>query len=214
MAHIGTMATRGGLLLALLLSACAGSHDDDAGVAGTGAAGTHAGAGAGHAGHAGTGTADCKREPKKHRALTEMCDHERAPSAETPAASAGCTSDAECAQGENGRCGPNNRGLRTCTYDECFDDGDCMDGPCVCATDSGGNNRCFGGNCATDADCGAKGYCSPSFGPCGNYAGVVAYYCHTCQDACTDDSDCPNGGYCAYEPAAGHWLCSTAQCVG
>ena len=91
----------------------------------------------------------------------------------------------------------------------------------VCACGGGfwsDNNVCLNdGNCRTDADCGEGGACSPTLGDCGDYAGVVAYYCHTPTDECVDDADCTGTagrGYCAYNPAAGHWMCSDAQCVG
>jgi hypothetical protein len=88
----------------------------------------------------------------------------------------------------------------------------------VCACEGGAradNNACLSGNCRTDADCGNAGYCSPTLGPCGNYAGVTSYYCHTPQDECLDDGDCGGAlGYCAYSDAAGHFKCSNAQCVG
>ncbi|HKP57311.1 MAG TPA: hypothetical protein VJV78_11355 [Polyangiales bacterium] len=228
--------------LGLVLLACAGSHSGDDGTAGSGVAGkdrngagstswsdnpagsgavgagSGASAAAGRAGKGGAGGDACKRTPAKHRAAAEMCDRERSASSEpSPQPSTGCTSDAECTQGTNGRCGPNNRGVRSCNYDQCFADGECTKGgPCVCAPGGQGNNVCFMGNCQTDADCGANGYCSPSFGSCGNYAGVVAYYCHSCKDECVDDADCSSqgGGYCAYEPTAGYWKCSMSQCVG
>jgi hypothetical protein len=96
-------------------------------------------------------------------------------------------------------------------------------GPCECrvATSSSapgysGTNVCKGGNCRTDKDCGAGGYCSPSFGSCGAYLGVVAYYCHTPKDKCVDDADCAaqGGGDCRYNPVMGAWMCETSACAG
>jgi hypothetical protein len=78
-------------------------------------------------------------------------------------------------------------------------------------------NTCKAGNCRVDKDCGGgAGYCSPTLGPCGNYAGVVAYYCHTPQDKCTDDADCAaqGGGDCRLNQVSGAWECQTSQCAG
>jgi hypothetical protein len=127
-----------------------------------------------------------------------------------------CAADAHCSEGVNGRC-EDLRGA-VCTYDECFADSECnTGGPCAC---EGGfwsdSNACLAGNCQTDADCG--GYCSPSFGDCGDYAGVIGYYCHTPEDTCLDDADCSGpdtgAGYCMYRPEVAHWACGYGQCVG
>jgi hypothetical protein len=78
-------------------------------------------------------------------------------------------------------------------------------------------NACLPGNCQTDGDCGSSGYCSPTFGGCGDYGGVIAYYCHTPADTCIDDSDCVSperAGYCMYSPEVGRWACGYGQCVG
>jgi hypothetical protein len=129
-----------------------------------------------------------------------------------------CLRDADCTAGANGRCN-NNREYWTCSYDQCFSDAACTSGgPCACEGESGAlGNACLPGNCQTDADCGNAGYCSPTFGGCGNYSGVIAYYCHTRGDACVDDSDCVSpeqAGYCMYSPEVGHWACGYGQCVG
>ena len=118
----------------------------------------------------------------------------------------------------------------TCTYDTCTTDADCTQsgGPCECrpAAQSNGqgivapatsaSNICLIGNCRVDANCGAGGYCSPSFGSCGNYAGVVGYYCHTAKDKCVDDADCAaqGAGDCRYDQTTSAWACATSQCVG
>jgi len=129
-----------------------------------------------------------------------------------------CVSDADCTAMDNGRCW-DNRGYWFCTYDTCYSDVTCTSGgPCACEGESGSpGNTCLPGNCQTDADCGAKGYCSPTFGTCGNYSGVIAYYCHTSADTCLDDADCVSSmgaGYCMYSPEVGHWSCGYGQCVG
>jgi hypothetical protein len=73
-------------------------------------------------------------------------------------------------------------------------------------------NVCLGGNCRVDADCGPGGYCSPSFGSCGAYAGVVGYYCHTAKDKCVDDAECASD--CRYDTIMGAWACGTSSCAG
>jgi hypothetical protein len=129
-----------------------------------------------------------------------------------------CLIDADCTANDNGRCFV-NRGLQFCTYDTCYSDATCSSGgPCACEGESGSpGNTCLPGNCQTDADCGGNGYCSPTLGGCGNYTGVIAYYCHTPTDRCLDDSDCVSEqgpGYCMYTPEVGHWTCGYGQCVG
>jgi hypothetical protein len=140
-----------------------------------------------------------------------------------------CHSDAECTEGENGRCGGNGHDGYRCTYDNCFADSDCSGAASgearVCGCEGGfrsENNVCLVGNCQLDADCGQGGYCSPSLGNCGNYAKTVGYFCHTPDDECIDDADCdalPGAGtfgapYCAFMPTIGHWKCSNTHCVG
>jgi hypothetical protein len=184
------------------------------------------------AGKATTGTG-VHRPPLNHRAEATACDRVRPPgnfgSSPAPAgfdAGIGCTSDAQCTSGENGRCMIERVG-GICTYDGCFADTDCTGDNattkspvCECETDYTGANTCLGeGNCRVDADCGSSRYCSPTFGTCGHYSGIVGYYCHTAEDECVDDSDCASdgdvpGGYCAFLPEIGHWKCSTSECVG
>lgn len=165
------------------------------------------------------------RVPVKHRATATSCPTDRPPGVTMGSGGASaCMNDNDCkdaSKGQNGRCVFSRIGS-TCTYDTCFDDSTCGGKVCECRTAatmaSAATNHCLSeGNCRTDADCGAKGACSPSFGSCGNYTGVVAYYCHTSKDACLDDADCAASGasaYCAYNAAAGAWQCSTSQCVG
>jgi hypothetical protein len=136
-----------------------------------------------------------------------------------------CRKNSECTAGENGVCQGNPHDGYGCTYDTCFDDGVCGGKVCECdgKTRSGRNVCLSEGNCRVDSDCGEGGACSPSFGGCGSYTGVVGYYCHTAQDECVNDDDCvgtPPAGplqgtpYCAYSPTAGRWGCSTSQCAG
>jgi hypothetical protein len=131
----------------------------------------------------------------------------------------GCLADSECTEGDQGRCW-DNRGVAFCTYDTCYSDATCSSGgPCACEGESGSpGNTCLPGNCQTDTDCGASGYCSPTLGGCGNYGGVIGYYCHTAADSCVDDTECTDptrgSGYCMYSPEVGHWSCGYGQCVG
>jgi hypothetical protein len=86
----------------------------------------------------------------------------------------------------------------------------------VAAPTSSASNVCKQGNCRTDADCGAGGYCSPTLGSCGNYGGVVGYYCHTKRDTCVDDGDCTKNGAtdCRFDQVSGAWACAGSQCAG
>ena len=161
-------------------------------------------------------------EPINHRPTAQGCDRER-PTGDLTSipdgSSQACNTHEECTDGENGRCTTPGRDWWQCTYDQCFADSDC--GTTVCACEGGwgsDNNVCRQGNCQVDADCGAGNFCSPTFGDCGNYSGVVAFYCRTCDDECVNDTDCQDpslgSGYCAYMPDRGHWACSWSQCVG
>lgn len=164
------------------------------------------------------------REPERHRAAAGTCETTRPPSM-VDSTRGGCSSDADCTDGINGRC-VGSRFENVCSYDTCFADDECGSGPCLCRGAAGGvgsfgANSCVGGQCQVDADCGPGGFCSPSLGDCGAYGGIVGYYCRTCEDECLNDADCtddmgPFGGpgYCAYNPAVGHWACSYQQCAG
>ena len=174
------------------------------------------------------------RVPQKHRAAALACSNDRPPgTCETsmiPDAGSSCHKDAECGAGANGRCSPMQRIYACgCTYDTCTTDADCakagMGGPCECrpaaqsiiAPTPTTTNICKGGTCRVDADCGSVGgYCSPSLGSCGNYGGIVGYYCHSARDKCIDDADCATqgGGDCRYDPSTGAWACATSQCAG
>jgi hypothetical protein len=145
-----------------------------------------------------------------------------------------CKQDSDCqpgGTGANGRCVPMPRfpGCQ-CSFDQCFADADCpTNGVCECRTVAAGGgaarpaptspNVCKVGKCRVDQDCGGAtgtGYCSPSLGPCGNYGGVVGYFCHTTKDKCTDDADCKahGGGDCRFNATVGAWACETSQCAG
>jgi hypothetical protein len=160
-------------------------------------------------------------EPDRHRAIAETCDDTRSsdgPNIDPEMADfADCTSHDDCTEGDNGRCTDFGRGFWSCSYDQCFDDGGCDDGGCICGEGDFAANQCMRGDCQVDSDCGDSGWCSPTLGDCGRYSGIIAYYCHTVEDECVNDSDCGESefdGYCAFNPAAGYWACSDSECVG
>jgi hypothetical protein len=134
-----------------------------------------------------------------------------------------CYAHEDCTDGVNGRCVGARMGY-VCTYDQCQTDDDCGEGVCECGGGQMGHTTsdydvCVArGNCRVNADCGDSGYCSPTFGSCGAYSGVVAYYCHTPNDECVNDADCgtgePWGSYCAYNEIGGRWICSNSHCAG
>jgi hypothetical protein len=179
--------------LALALAACGGT--------------VNAGGEPGTGGTGGTG-GGATREPMHHRAEPAACE-----SGTLAGPSPTCASDAECTAGPKGRCVPPG-GNGICVYQSCVADADCAAGElCECAPD-GFSHRCVTANCARDSDC-PNSWCSPTFGSCGSYSGVIAYACHTSKDQCTDDADCASGGgYCMFEPAVGYWLCGHGACVG
>src|SRR5579859_2594981 len=99
----------------------------------------------------------------------------------------------------------------------CTSDGDCgSTDVCSCEGMTRGSrvsgpdgNVCIHSNCRADSDC-ATGSCSPTLdADCGPFYGIRGYYCHTCEDTCTNDSECvrppradgqTTKGYCAYQP--------------
>jgi hypothetical protein len=161
------------------------------------------------------------REPLKHRPSGSSCSADDSGSGAPSDVARGmvisdCQTDADCT-GTNARCAPLDATGGICQSDQCQSDADCEGGgTCLC---SSGGNRCLTqGNCQVDADCGGgeNGFCSPSLGSCGDYGGIVGYFCHTDGDECTDDSDCADqdGGYCSFNQELGRWRCSTDFCVG
>jgi hypothetical protein len=120
--------------------------------------------------------------------------------------------------GTNGRCVESGGGVLycSCSYDTCADDSACPTGQtCAChgSTYNDGGNTCVPGDCRIDSDCGAGGYCSPSFSTmgCGSLGG---YYCHTPLDQCVNDSDCQSGFICNYSTQNAHWVCTQQLLCG
>ncbi len=157
--------------------------------------------------------------PLYHRATGASCPTTRGPGSapgNSACAPSCCSSDSECDAGTNGRCNLVAGGFAgsSCSYDECFSDSDCPSGaPCLCRSSPSDNNACAQvGNCVIDSNCGPGGYCSPPSPTCD----AVSYHCHTAQDTCINDTDCP--GYdagpgpalaaCAYDVQAQHWACT------
>jgi hypothetical protein len=132
-----------------------------------------------------------------------------------------CTTDSSCppcADGLRDRCvalgGGGASGAPVCACDQCNHDSDC--GPNgVCSCDGSTGNICLTGNCRVDSDCGPAGYCSPSSAGAGCGSSPTGYYCHTPQDQCRADSDCPGFPYkCNYSAPAGFWACTQNFCAG
>ncbi len=73
---------------------------------------------------------------------------------------------------------------------------------------------CVAANCRLDADRGARGYCSPSEGS-GSSGRVEGWYCHTPDDDCHGDADCPRwagagSGHCYHDGR--RWACGPMHC--
>ena len=166
-------------------------------------------------GSSGSSSGGMGRVPVNHRVDDSQCSQPPGNGTCSFGGSSGggmCSSDAQCADaGPNGRCIQFNGGVAFCgcTYDACEHDTDCTGGPCACHGSpytGGAGNTCVMGNCRVDSDCGAGGYCSPTYSTngCGSLGG---YYCHTAADQCIDDSDCAGSGLevCAY--SSGNWQC-------
>jgi hypothetical protein len=103
-----------------------------------------------------------------------------------------------------------------------------------CPHDMGANSCETESNCRVDSDCGPRGYCSPSqveafcmcpsAALCGDSGASCSangkpvpcecgdacghgYFCHTRDDTCVDDSDCPDGT-CNYDTVVKRWTCA------
>jgi hypothetical protein len=133
-----------------------------------------------------------------------------------------CTKDSQCVSGNSGRCVESGGGVLfcACTYDTCQHDTDCPANElCACHGSPytfNQGNTCKPGNCRVDADCGAGGYCSPSYQTmsCGSLEG---YFCHTPNDQCIDDTDCPSSqgpAVCVYSSTNSRWECHQEALCG
>jgi hypothetical protein len=121
----------------------------------------------------------------------------------------GCTHDAQCTAGANGRCGAGSYEApvpNRCYYDACYAHADCPLGTaCQCGPGASDEpHRCVPAECRADRDC-PRGRCSPSREPC---AGVAGWYCRDAsRDACADDRDCRSPSRCAYDEQSAAWRC-------
>jgi hypothetical protein len=104
---------------------------------------------------------------------------------------------------------------RYCVPDACQSDAACGAGRlCACPGEADRFVRsCVAAGCRVDGDC-ATGFCSPS--PNGCSGQLAGWYCHTADDECHNDSDCPGSGggtgQCYDEPDRSRWLCSPRHC--
>ncbi len=124
-----------------------------------------------------------------------------------------CSIDSECPDNQPCVCRASSTGwtANSCTTGgNCRVDADC--GPGGSCSPSQVDNFCF---CPATALCGpdvACSTCAPG-GPCmsvpcacGDSCGH-AYFCHTRQDDCVDDSDCTNSDTCNYDTLSNRWTC-------
>lgn len=170
-----------------------------------------------------TGGLFAGRTPEHHRGAPEECAAAR-PAVNASIPGGTCAADADCAEGENGRCVYTfSEPSTVCSYDACAADSDCGGAQvCDCRNEASYNaNTCFHGNCQLDADCGAGGFCSPSAVLVASNCtttidpGSFGYFCHTPSDECLDDSDCPepSPSACVFTVEKMRWACVALECV-
>src|SRR5262245_57158752 len=87
-----------------------------------------------------TGSVDPDPATLEHRPTAAPCAPSPVPpepSCEPSADPDGCTSHADCTDGDGGLCGLTGYGAACgCTYDECTEDTDCAgDSACICGTE-------------------------------------------------------------------------------
>jgi hypothetical protein len=174
------------------------------------------------------------RAPLTHRDAGTDCPRDRAEDAGSPPFSSlpfpgnTCAHNADCTAGQNGRClSEPNYGAPDpvtgqeiaynetyCSYDDCFVDSDCgLRVPCDCRIQNiyGAPNVCLlGSNCALDSDCQPPGFCSRSYGL--PKEPDYGFFCHTTNDTCIDDVDCPprvgDTEYtCRFDSTLARWRC-------
>jgi hypothetical protein len=128
-----------------------------------------------------------------------------------------CSTDTDCPERE--ACVCRSSGTSTapnvCAPDSnCRTDSDC--GECgFCSPSIATNTACLhdlGGGAVTTCGVDFSGTGTEEIkidlGGCASVLSL-AYACHTLNDECTNDSDCPTvGGYCAYVDAQERWACT------
>ncbi len=133
-----------------------------------------------------------------------------------PVAIGCCHTDADCVHGFSGHCSvEDGQRIGLCSYaDRCASSSDCStDTTCVCGNSSAPGNRCVRSVCRSDSECGAGSYCSPSRTSCFNGVhNADGVYCHTPDDRCLNDRDCPTGEVCGFVPEHALWTCITVSC--
>jgi len=91
-----------------------------------------------------------------------------------------------------------------CVYDECGSDAECPGGVCACNPFNIGN-ACVTVSCHVDTDCGPQGFCGPVVAPCNQQ--IIGYKCHSSNDRCVNDADCPPTDTCAAFDGDERWVC-------
>jgi hypothetical protein len=181
-----------------------GGMQGDSGMGGGAGGGSGGGSGGGGGGGGG-------RVPSNHRPMPVTCTHSR-PAGIPTINAPGCMSDTDCDAGADGRCNVAAGGaqVNVCTYDECFADSDCSGGaPCACRLIATANVCLSFSDCRIDSDCGDGGFCSLS--PSSSFSCTPAYHCHTPNDACLSNGDCPADAgttLCAYDTNNLAWSCT------
>ena len=163
-------------------------------------------------------------KPEEHREVAATCSSAPGRGYAKVGVPGECSKDSDCKRGMNGRCvliGDMNpaRNRNACEYDDCFTDSDChAHETCTCGFRSemiAERHRCLPSNCRVDGDCGPNGFCSPSKRKMGSST-VEGWYCHTEDDECMNDADCPGARkmfepYCGYSKKKERWMCDSQR---
>jgi len=191
---VASLAGCGGQYLVGIEGADSGGASTDSGPGGRGHGSPEGGDGAGGPSRADGGPVPLELWAGRHRPAAWTCP----PSPDAGGGADGCLSDTDCPSGNVCSCSGNPFGWDFISP----------------------YNACVAGNCRLDSQC-ATGFCSPSASArCGPPDGVAGYYCRTLDDLCVIDQDCisdpvdggSQAGYCAYDPAVGHWACGYVWC--
>lgn len=133
-----------------------------------------------------------------------------------------CTTDADCTQGEYGKCthrswtddfGGTTTTACGCTY-SCATDSDCDEGS-VCVPpgvfpNSGEAPSCRVSTCTSNADC--EGCAECGLGAYDDGCGyTTTIQCRTAADTCMSDADCADFEFC-FPDSGGTWICQGHNC--